>query len=71
VVERVCGVELSIPSVWRLLTVRLGWSLQVPERRARERDEAGIARWVATEWPRIKGGPGRNGHGSSLPTKRA
>jgi hypothetical protein len=28
-----------------------------PERKARERDEEAIARWVAYEWPRIKKGP--------------
>lgn len=57
VVERLTGVELAPTSVWRLLTVRLGWSLQRPERRAVERDEAEIARWVTHEWPRIKRGP--------------
>ncbi|MFE7302340.1 winged helix-turn-helix domain-containing protein [Streptomyces sp. NPDC057579] len=40
VVERVTGVWLSRASVWRLLTGRLGWSLQRPERRAVERDES-------------------------------
>ncbi|WP_420082734.1 winged helix-turn-helix domain-containing protein (plasmid) [Streptomyces sp. JL4002] len=35
----------------------LGWSLQRPERRAVERDESEIARWIAHEWPRIKKGP--------------
>ncbi|MET9905192.1 winged helix-turn-helix domain-containing protein, partial [Streptomyces sp. NPDC006446] len=56
VVERVTGVSLSRATVWRLLTGRLGWSLQRPERRAVERDESEIARWVAHEWPRIKRG---------------
>ncbi|MEU0664320.1 winged helix-turn-helix domain-containing protein [Streptomyces lavendulocolor] len=56
VVERVTGVSLSRASVWRLLTGRLGWSLQRPERRAVERDESEIARWIAHEWPRIKKG---------------
>ncbi|MGV2918474.1 winged helix-turn-helix domain-containing protein [Streptomyces alfalfae] len=56
VVERVTGVVLSRASVWRLLTGRLGWSLQRPERRAVERDESEIARWIAYEWPRIKKG---------------
>ncbi|MEV7676649.1 IS630 family transposase [Streptomyces sp. NPDC088752] len=56
VVERVTGVVLSRASVWRLLTGRLGWSLQRPERRAVERDESEIARWIAHEWPRIKKG---------------
>ncbi|MFE9559076.1 winged helix-turn-helix domain-containing protein [Streptomyces sp. NPDC006692] len=57
VVERVTGEVLSRASVWRLLTGRLGWSLQRPERRAVERDESEIARWIAHEWPRIKKGP--------------
>ncbi|MCY9785705.1 winged helix-turn-helix domain-containing protein [Nocardiopsis sp. EMB25] len=56
VVERVTGVELAPASVWRLLTVRLDWSLQRPQRTAAERDESEIARWVAHEWPRIKRG---------------
>ncbi|MEU6626601.1 winged helix-turn-helix domain-containing protein [Streptomyces litmocidini] len=56
VVERVTGVVLSKASVWRLLTGRLGWRLQRPERRAVERDESEIARWIAHEWPRIKKG---------------
>ncbi|MFF9222141.1 winged helix-turn-helix domain-containing protein [Streptomyces viridosporus] len=54
VVERVTGVTLARASVWRLLTGRLGWSLQRPRRQAVERDESEIARWVAHEWPRIK-----------------
>jgi transposase len=57
VVEQITGVALSRASVWRLLTGRLGRSLQRPERRAAERDESEIARWIAHEWPRIKKGP--------------
>ncbi|MER7541297.1 winged helix-turn-helix domain-containing protein [Streptomyces sp. NPDC097704] len=57
VVERVTGVVLSRASVWRLLTGRLGWSLQRPKRRAVEPDDSEIARWIAHEWPRIKKGP--------------
>lgn len=56
VVERVTGVQLARASVWRLLTRRLGWSLQRLQRQALERDESEIARWVAQEWPRIKKG---------------
>jgi transposase len=63
VVERTTGVRLSRPSAWRLLTGRLGWSLQRPERQAKERDEDAIARWVAHEWPRIKKGPPKSPHG--------
>ena len=57
VVERLTGVRLARASTWRLLHQRLGWSLQRPERKARERDEEAIARWVAYEWPRIKKAP--------------
>lgn len=35
----------------------LGWTPQRPERRAIERDEAAIQRWVKQEWPRIKKKP--------------
>ncbi|MEV7870421.1 winged helix-turn-helix domain-containing protein [Streptomyces sp. NPDC088124] len=56
VVERVMGVSLSRASVRRLLTGRLSWSLQRPERRAVARHESEIARWIAREWPRIKKG---------------
>src|SRR6266571_839435 len=61
--------------VWRLFKVgytlagldlllhRIGWSVQVPARRAAERDEAKIAAWKEATWPVIKGrrrtwGPG-------------
>jgi len=38
-----------------LLLHRIGWSVQVPARRAAERDEAQIARWREETWPVIKG----------------
>ena len=39
---------------------KLGWSVQKPEHRARERDEAEIhQRWRREEWPRIKKGARR------------
>src|SRR5215211_74580 len=34
---------------WTL--ARMGWRLQRPARRAVERDEQAIARWVAEDWP--------------------
>ena len=42
--------------VCRLLH-RFGWSWQKPARRARERDEAAIQRWVGRTWPRLKKTP--------------
>ncbi|MEV6569475.1 winged helix-turn-helix domain-containing protein [Streptomyces kronopolitis] len=58
----------SRASVWRLLTGQLGWSLQRPERRAVERDESEVARWISHEWPRIKEGPRTHVPGSSSST---
>ena len=40
-----------------LLLHRIGWSVQVPARRAAERDEARIAAWREETWPVIKEPP--------------
>jgi hypothetical protein len=40
-----------------LLRHRLGWTVQRPARRAAERDQAAIDRWVKNDWPRIKQPP--------------
>jgi len=37
-----------------LLLHRIGWSVQVPARRAAERDEARIAAWREETWPVVK-----------------
>jgi transposase len=52
-IQQEFGIRYHPGHVWKLLT-GLGWSCQKPERRALERDEAAIARWKYTEWPRIK-----------------
>ena len=70
-IQGLTGVALSTPSVWRLLRGRLGWTVQRPQRQAKERDEQAIQHWVAHEWPRIKKGPARNRPGSSSSTNRA
>jgi len=53
VVKRRFGVCYHPGHVWKLLG-QLGWSCQRPERRARERDETAIRRWLKYRWPRIK-----------------
>jgi len=54
VIGRLTGVAYHPGHVWKLLRHRLRYRLQRPARRAVERDEAAIARWVATDWPRIR-----------------
>jgi transposase len=46
VIERLTGVQHHPAHVWALLRHRLGWSVQRPKRRAVERDQAAIDRWV-------------------------
>ena len=51
-------VRYHVDHLSRLLRA-LGWSPQKPERRARERDEQAIRRWVRSSWPEVKKTPGR------------
>jgi len=50
------GLRYHVDHIGRLLHA-LGWSLQKPQRRAVERDEDEIRRWVKEEWPRVKKTP--------------
>lgn len=56
VIERRFGVSYHVDHVGRLLH-GLGWSPQKPERRAVERDEDEIRRWVKQDWPKVKKTP--------------
>lgn len=57
-IEREFGVHYHPGHVWRVMR-RLGWSLQRPTTRARERDEEAIASWRRREWPKLKKGAER------------
>jgi putative transposase len=48
------GVEYTLAGMDVLLH-RIGWTVQVPARRAAERDEEKIARWREETWPVVKG----------------
>ena len=50
VIQRLTGTRYHPGHTWKLLR-RMGWRLQRPARRAIERDEQAIARWVAEDWP--------------------
>jgi Winged helix-turn helix len=51
VIKQLTGVAYHPGHVWKLLHNRLHYRLQRPARRAIERDERAIARWVAEDWP--------------------
>ncbi|MFE6800163.1 winged helix-turn-helix domain-containing protein [Streptomyces sp. NPDC057681] len=53
VVHRRFRVEYTLAGL-DLLLHRIGWSVQVPSRKATERDEAKIAAWKDEQWPVIK-----------------
>jgi transposase len=71
VIQDLTGVELSNPSVWRLLRGRLGWTVQRPQRQAKERDQQAIQHWVAHAWPRSNRGRAQRRPGLSSSTSRA
>ena len=60
VIRREFGVTYSPGHVGRILRA-LGWSLQKPEKRASQRDEEAIQKWVEEEWPKIKKRPQMKG----------
>src|SRR3954451_18257180 len=52
-IEREFRIRYHPEHVRKVLKRRLGWTSQKPRRRARERDEKGVARWVGDEFPHI------------------
>jgi transposase len=52
-IERHFKVRYHHDHVGRFLRQRLGWSVQKPQRRAKERDEDAIRRWQSEDFPRI------------------
>jgi transposase len=70
VIKRITGVDYHTGHVWKILR-SMDWSLQRPARRAVERDEEAIARWVKNRWPQVKKTPAAGGRGSSSATSRA
>src|SRR5258705_13745245 len=53
VIRKEFGVRYAVGHVWKLLR-RSGWSCQVPEKRAIQRDEEAIAHWKRYRWPQLK-----------------
>ncbi len=70
VARRRFGVEYTLAGM-DLLLHRIGWSVQVPARRAAERNEAAIAAWREETWPVVKGRRRTWAAGSSSKTSLA
>jgi transposase len=64
------GVEYTLAGMC-LLVHRIGWSVQIPARRAAERDEDRIAAWRKETWPVVKGRRRTWAPGSSSKTSLA
>ncbi len=54
VIERLTGVSYHPGHVWYVLRDQLGWTWQRPARRAVERNDAAVERWVKRRWPQLK-----------------
>jgi transposase len=52
-ISSVTGVSYHPGHVWRILH-QMGWSLQRPTLRAKERDEEKIRQWKAQTWEQVK-----------------
>src|SRR3954463_1647212 len=52
-IERHFDIAYHPEHVRKILKRRLGWTSQKPRRKARERNDKEVARWVADEFPRI------------------
>ena len=69
-IRRQTGVRLHPRHVWRLLG-KMGWSVQRPEGKAVQRDEAAITRWGKHTWPALKKSPKGRPHDCLCGRKRA
>jgi putative transposase len=47
------GVRYHHSGVWYVLR-RMGWSSQLPQRRALSRDDVAVAHWRRYHWPQVK-----------------
>jgi len=70
VIRRQTGVAYHPGHVWKILR-SLGWSLQRPARKPRERDDEQLERWRQDRWRQVKKTPDGEGRGSSSRTSRA
>jgi transposase len=68
VIMKLTGVSYHPGHVWKLMR-KMGWSLQKPAKRAKERNEEKIAEWKEKRWPALKKTRGGGRRGSSSRTR--
>jgi transposase len=55
-IDKISGVNYHPAHVWKILH-KMGWSLQRPTLRARERDEEMVLEWKKQTWEKVKKTP--------------
>ena len=68
VIERLTGVRYHPGHVWKVLGA-INWTLQKPERQAKERNAEQVEYWKTVRWPELKKTLLANAPGSSFKTK--
>lgn len=61
-IQAVTNVQYHPGHVWRVLR-QMGWTLQRPAFRAKERDEEAIRHWKRRRWVQVKKTPKSGAHG--------
>jgi len=62
-IGKLTGVSYHPGHVWKILHNKMGWSLQRPATRARERDEEKVRQWKEQTWEKVKKTPKSGTHG--------
>jgi transposase len=61
-IKRIVGVRYEPAHVWMILHM-IGWSMQRPTLRARERDEQKVQKWTRGRWKEVNKTPNGGTHG--------
>lgn len=64
VIKRMTGVKYHPGHVWKVLGA-MNWTVQKPERQAKERSEEKVTYWKTVRWPEVKKTLSSSGLGSS------
>jgi transposase len=68
VIKRLTGIRYHPGHVWKLMR-KMGWSLQRPAKRAKERNDKAVREWKEKRWPVLKKTPVAERPGLSSKTR--